>query len=258
MSKQLAAASLQNGNMPLDQQGLDATSEGLETALSDVDAGPLDAKLQPPNSNENALAKASTDAYSPTSVAQNSFSAQMIDGAGLALEASDVGFGSTSSFVTQEIQSTSTVAATTTLPTNFASQFSAQIADVAKQLPDQPVEITLSPEELGKVKLTFQVAENGAVNVVIAAERAETLELMRRNSDSLLEEFRSLGYENSSFEFQQEQQGDGQQAGSGFGGGDASQSYGDAAEGGNSPLSEQPLAPVQMALGSNAGMDLRL
>jgi hypothetical protein len=84
------------------------------------------------------------------------------------------------------------------------ARLAAQIADIARQLPDGPIEISLSPEELGKVKLTFQVSENGAMNVVVAAERPETLEFMRRNVDSLLAEFSDLGYEGSSFQFQQD------------------------------------------------------
>jgi hypothetical protein len=86
------------------------------------------------------------------------------------------------------------------------ARLAAQIADVARQLPAGPIEISLSPEELGKVRLTFQVSETGVMNVVVAAERPDTLEFMRRNFDSLLAEFSDLGYEGASFQFQQDSQ----------------------------------------------------
>ncbi|SEL05794.1 flagellar hook-length control protein FliK [Pacificibacter marinus] len=86
------------------------------------------------------------------------------------------------------------------------ARLAAQIADVARQLPDGPIEISLSPEELGKVRLTFQISEAGVMNVVVAAERPDTLEFMRRNLDSLLAEFSDLGYEGASFQFQQDSQ----------------------------------------------------
>ncbi|MBU2937098.1 flagellar hook-length control protein FliK, partial [Pacificibacter marinus] len=140
------------------------------------------------------------------------------------------------------------------LPAHIA----AQIADAARQLPDGPIEISLSPEELGKVKLTFQVSENGAMNVVVATERAETLELMRRNVDSLLAEFSDLGYEGSSFQFQQDGQntsGD-QSEQSGSGGASGSISSTDSIQ---SPQSDtDPLSPVRLHLDGTAGMDLRL
>jgi hypothetical protein len=95
---------------------------------------------------------------------------------------------------------------TQTTRVELPARLAAQIADVARYLPDGPIEISLSPEELGKVRLTFQVSEGGAMNVVVAAERADTLEFMRRNVDSLLAEFSDLGYEGSSFQFQQDSQ----------------------------------------------------
>lgn len=135
------------------------------------------------------------------------------------------------------------------LPTKLALQ----IADAARQLPDKPVEITLSPEELGKVRLSFHISENGAMNVVVAAERIETIDLMRRNIDSLINEFKSIGYEGSAFSFQsfdghpQDPQGSGQ-----------------TAQGALSPeesTMEPPLQsvdPVRVNLSTSSGMDLRL
>ncbi|WP_074644400.1 flagellar hook-length control protein FliK [Celeribacter baekdonensis] len=137
------------------------------------------------------------------------------------------------------------------LPTRVAMQ----LADAARQLPDRPVEITLSPEELGKVRLSFQLSENGAMHVVIAAERAETLDLLRRNIDSLMTEFRDLGYENSGFSFQSFDQGSQ--------GGDQQKfdsSEGTSAESLNAmpPAPNPQIQPVRLSLDATSGMDLRL
>ena len=62
------------------------------------------------------------------------------------------------------------------------------------------IELMLSPEELGPVRLTFTHSESG-VTVNVQADRAETLELLRRNIDSLAQEFLDIGYESAEFTF---------------------------------------------------------
>ena len=79
-------------------------------------------------------------------------------------------------------------------------QIARQIAEALPPMPDSPVEVSLSPEELGRVRLTLQTVDGG-LSVVVQAERAETLDLMRRNIDSLARDFREMGYSNISFEF---------------------------------------------------------
>jgi hypothetical protein len=76
-----------------------------------------------------------------------------------------------------------------------------QIAQHARQLPGGPVEITLSPEELGRVRMQLTTAENG-LTLVVTADRPETLDLLRRNIDQLANEYRNLGYGSLSFAFQ--------------------------------------------------------
>lgn len=76
-----------------------------------------------------------------------------------------------------------------------------QIAQHVRQLPGGPLEITLSPEELGRVRMQLTTAENG-LTLVVTAERPETLDLLRRNIDQLANEYRSLGYGALSFAFQ--------------------------------------------------------
>lgn len=128
-----------------------------------------------------------------------------------------------------------------------------QLADAARQLPDKPVEITLTPEELGKVRLSFHVSENGAMQVVIATERPETLDLLRRNIDSLAAEFKDLGYANSGFSFESFDQGSQQGDSSRFTG------FGDlgATESSGGDIDTRP-DPVRLTLGGTSGMDLRL
>lgn len=77
---------------------------------------------------------------------------------------------------------------------------SRQIAEVFQRMPDRPVDLSLNPEELGRVRLSISAADNG-ITVNILAERIETLELLRRNIDLLGQEFRALGYDDISFSF---------------------------------------------------------
>lgn len=120
-----------------------------------------------------------------------------------------------------------------------------QMVDALTRLPNQPVEIALSPEELGRVRIVLSHLDAGLI-VAISAERPETLDLMRRHIDQLAAEFRQLGYENIGFEFS---------------GGDANSS--DHSETENQPLAGQmtdesepkTLTPVSI---QTTGVDIRL
>ncbi|MZQ90293.1 hypothetical protein GVY41_14500 [Frigidibacter albus] len=78
-----------------------------------------------------------------------------------------------------------------------------QLAAAVTRFPDRPVELTLSPEELGRVRLTLSTSEAGLV-LSVTAERPETLDLMRRNIDQLARDFRELGFTDLSFSFTQQ------------------------------------------------------
>lgn len=98
-----------------------------------------------------------------------------------------------------------------------------QLAEGVAHLRDKPVEITLSPEELGRVRMTLTRDDAGLV-LSLTADRHETLDLMRRHIDQLAQDFRDMGYERLSFSFGQGQSGGerGQMAGNavlGAGGG---------------------------------------
>ncbi|MEG3660767.1 flagellar hook-length control protein FliK [Celeribacter halophilus] len=141
----------------------------------------------------------------------------------------------------------------TELPTRIAMQ----IADVARQLPDRPVEITLTPEELGKVRLSFHLSENGAMNVVVSAERTDTLELLRRNIDSLASEFQDLGYSESGFSFEsfnQDSQNHEQREKPSEFQGPRWETVTDNTDERRAITTE----PVRLSLGSGAGVDIRL
>ena len=78
-----------------------------------------------------------------------------------------------------------------------------QLAEAVARFPDRPVELTLSPEELGRVRLTLSTSDGGLV-LAVTAERPETLDLMRRNIDQLARDFREIGFSDLSFSFTQQ------------------------------------------------------
>lgn len=78
-----------------------------------------------------------------------------------------------------------------------------QLAEVANASNGKSVDIALSPEELGRVKLSVTQTDHGVV-VNILAERPDTLDLLRRHIDQLNQELKSLGYQNPEFSFSNE------------------------------------------------------
>lgn len=82
----------------------------------------------------------------------------------------------------------------------MAQQVASQIAEISRPLPDGPIELSLQPEELGRLRLSFSAGETG-LQVVVSAERPETLEMMRRHIDVLAQEMRRLGHEGAQFSF---------------------------------------------------------
>lgn len=62
------------------------------------------------------------------------------------------------------------------------------------------LELSLAPEELGKLRL-FMTPDGDKFRIVIQAERPETLELLRRNSDSFTADLRNSGFGGASFSF---------------------------------------------------------
>ncbi|MCX7565797.1 flagellar hook-length control protein FliK [Sulfitobacter sp. F26169L] len=75
-----------------------------------------------------------------------------------------------------------------------------QMIEVMVQAVHRPVEIALSPQELGRVRMSI-ITDDGAITVNIIAERADTIDLMRRHIDQLGQTFRNMGYEQINFAF---------------------------------------------------------
>ncbi|WP_172297663.1 flagellar hook-length control protein FliK [Pseudoruegeria sp. HB172150] len=89
-------------------------------------------------------------------------------------------------------------------------QLALQLTDAARQMPDRPVELTLEPAELGRVRMTL-AAGDATMVVTLAIERGETADLLRRHIDTLAQEFRSIGYRDVSFEFSGGEKRDGRE-----------------------------------------------
>ena len=76
----------------------------------------------------------------------------------------------------------------------------ATLSDLLMRRTDGPVELTLSPEELGRVRLSLSPDGDG-LHVTVLVERGDTLDLLRRNSDLLLQEIRAQGFSGATFSF---------------------------------------------------------
>ena len=66
-----------------------------------------------------------------------------------------------------------------------------------------PVELVLSPAELGTVRMVLHT-RGDSVSLSVWADRAETHDMLRRHSDILAEELRGSGFANVSFDFSQQ------------------------------------------------------
>ncbi|SPF78800.1 hypothetical protein ALP8811_02732 [Aliiroseovarius pelagivivens] len=127
-----------------------------------------------------------------------------------------------------------------------------QITEIIRQQPDRPIELTLSPEELGRLRMSFQ-SEGSAMHVTLSFERPDTLDLMRRHIDQLAQEMRAFGMPNVSFTFQQQTSGEG------------GESFSD--DGSARPSNEQQpdlsggpdnITPIILSVADRAGVDIRV
>ena len=88
------------------------------------------------------------------------------------------------------------------LPPSLATAVPAQLLHHTTAAKTGGVDVLLQPEELGHVK--FQIQQHGeTVRILLSAERPETLDLLRRHSDQLLQEFRQSGFSQASLNFGQ-------------------------------------------------------
>lgn len=89
-----------------------------------------------------------------------------------------------------------------TAAANTAAPVHQQIASaIVAATPDSPeTELLLAPEELGKLRFVFG-QDDGALTILITAERPETLQLLRRNADALTQELNQLGLTDVAVDF---------------------------------------------------------
>lgn len=131
----------------------------------------------------------------------------------------------------------------------------AQLAQAFVAKGERNVDVALNPEELGRVKMRVSTSETG-ITVVIQTERAETGDLMRRHINELADEFRKMGFETVSFEFN----GGGASGGHTSSEGDSKSGPGGSGTTEMDDLSATELAEKQvqhLRLG-NAGVDMRV
>ncbi|MFD0859999.1 flagellar hook-length control protein FliK [Roseovarius aquimarinus] len=84
-----------------------------------------------------------------------------------------------------------------------ARHVAVQIAHAAAEGRERSIDVLLNPSELGRVRVSVTQGEAGLV-VAVAAERAETLDLMRRNADLLSRCFEEMSAGGASFSFSRE------------------------------------------------------
>jgi len=138
-----------------------------------------------------------------------------------------------------------------TVSTHLPAATIQTIALAAGSLQDRPVELTLHPAELGRVRMTLQ-AGDGAMAVLITVERPETLDLLRRNIDQLADQLRDIGYQKLTFDFA----GHGRQ----FGDSDTNEADDNRSDDDLAPSAPQDPKnePLRLLVGNHAGLDIRL
>jgi hypothetical protein len=115
-------------------------------------------------------------------------------------------------------------------------------------------EITLDPEDLGKVKIKLRT-EGGHAYLVVAAERQDVAELMRRNLAILEQEFRNQGFGSVSLSFEQRgHETGGRNADAGHGPGAPGESGATAA----ADADPFPVPSGRRVASANGGLDMRV
>lgn len=123
-----------------------------------------------------------------------------------------------------------------------------QLVEAIRQGRDGTIEVSLVPEELGRLKLSL-LGNEMSLHVVVQADRSDTQELIRRHIGHLQQEFLALGYRDVSFAF-------GQQGGQDHGQDFAETSAPPSAPGDTGP--ETPVATRASRTPATGQLDLRL
>lgn len=132
----------------------------------------------------------------------------------------------------------------------MARSVGAQLVEQMVKRTQGVVDVTLNPEELGRVKMAVNSGE-ATVSIAIMAERPETLDLMRRHVDQLVAEFRKMGFDNVDLSFSNGA-GTGQDP-SGFSSQDTPWNSFEAAE-----MTLETNTEITSNTGPQSGLDMRL
>jgi len=110
---------------------------------------------------------------------------------------------------TPQPQTAQQIAPTAALNRAYAPHVTQQITAAIVQSSGGTTEIMLNPEELGRVRIAMTAGDAG-LTVTLLAERPETIDLMRRNIEHLTRELRDMGYDNPTFNFENQHRGTGE------------------------------------------------
>lgn len=122
-----------------------------------------------------------------------------------------------------------------------------QIIEAVRQADQRIVHLQLAPAELGRVRIMLSATESG-LQIVVTGERAETMELLRRNSGALMRELSDLGFDGLDLRF-------GEDRGAAHDERDEERLHSADASPASAPGMELPAAPHNRS--SNARLDLR-
>lgn len=165
--------------------------------------------------------------------------------------------GAISEFAVNDVRTAETLTARAEISAHLRAELprhiAVQLADVARLQPDRPVELTLSPEELGRLRLTFS-GDMSAMTVSVNVERPETLDLMRRHVDLLAQEMRDIGYGEVSFSFEQS----GAETGGRSGNIPTGSPFSACDEAEEDTIASLAASPLQLNLSDHTGVDIRL
>ncbi|MEM8935810.1 MAG: flagellar hook-length control protein FliK [Pseudomonadota bacterium] len=113
----------------------------------------------------------------------------------------------------------------TRMPIEFQSALTANAQnDAARQVvaaiktvgTQSNIDVQLDPPELGRVRISFQVDRADVVTAVVSADRADTLDIMRRNAEELTRALARAGFTDVNLNFEsgnrQDEQGFAEQA----------------------------------------------
>jgi flagellar hook-length control protein FliK len=183
---------------------LRARASGADSVPVTADGGEKDPAAQPPKSAAPSASAAETAAASAAAAGGKPGSRVMTDfsGGADALAAApgtfvDLAAGADPATGTRLAERPHPIAhGAAALPPGFGHR----LAEAVAHFPDRGVELTLSPEELGRVRMMLST-HDGALTLSIQADRPETIDLMRRHIDQLVQDFRDLGFTDVSFSF---------------------------------------------------------